>query len=244
VFSAAHLLKARAETFRPRWRGEMRGASFVEHDQGRLRVWQKPRAGERYVIGADVAEGLEHGDFSCADVLRCSDGAQVAQWHGHEDPDRYGDILFDLGNWYNGALIGVERNNHGLTTLTRLRNRGYKRLYVQEDLEHRSGKPTKKLGWQTTDKSKFKIIDQLAAELREGDARIACEDTITEMSTFVIEQTVAGNIRMNAKPGCFDDRVMARAIAGEMLRHAPRQHPATVAADASKPKPDKWAMVR
>jgi hypothetical protein len=32
------------------------------------------------------------------------------------------------------------------------------------------------------------------------------------------------NGRYTAKPGCFDDRVMSRAIAGEMLRHAPTQH--------------------
>ncbi|MBF0456721.1 MAG: hypothetical protein HQK99_02380 [Nitrospirae bacterium] len=32
--------------------------------QGRLKIWEKPMSGHPYVIGADVAEGLEHGDFS------------------------------------------------------------------------------------------------------------------------------------------------------------------------------------
>jgi hypothetical protein len=88
-------------------------------------------------------------------------------------------------------------------------------------LTHRADdKETKKLGWLTTEKSKLKIIDQLSAELRDGGHGIACEETISEMTTFVIDE----NGRYTAKPGCFDDRVMSRAIAGEMLRHAPTQH--------------------
>ncbi|HEX7013172.1 MAG TPA: hypothetical protein VF161_10505 [Steroidobacteraceae bacterium] len=237
IFDRQKLREARAECFRPLYRAEVTlGGSIEKREDGRLLVFREPKAGERYVIGADVAEGLEHGDYSCADVLRYPDGAQVAHWHGHIDPDQFGDVCFALGRWYHDALLGVERNNHGLTTLTRLRNRNYKRLYVQEDLEHRSGKPTKKLGWQTTQKSKCKIIDQLAAEIREGTARISCVDTIREMMTFI--QDEKGKLR--AMDGCHDDRVMARAIAGEMLLHVPRQHQAP----AAQQKADKWGMVR
>jgi hypothetical protein len=89
-------------------------------DGGPLAVWQFPEAGEVYCIGADVAEGLGHGDYSVAQVINASTEEVVAVWHGHIDPDLFGsDVLCDLGDWYNGCLIGVENNNHGLTTLRR-----------------------------------------------------------------------------------------------------------------------------
>ena len=40
-------------------------------------------------------------------------------WHGHIDPDLFGDELYKLGVFYNYAYLGVENNNHGLTTLKR-----------------------------------------------------------------------------------------------------------------------------
>ncbi len=221
VFVATWLDKAEQECFRPRYRADvMTGVGKLnKRDDGALRVWADPKPGERYVIGADVAEGLEHGDFSSADVLRVPDGLQVAQWHGKIDPDRFGDVLGFLGKRYGKTLIGVERNNHGLTTLTSLRNTGYPHIYAQQDIERRSeGHETKKAGWLTTAKSKYKIIDQLAGELRDEDHGLTCQETISEMRTYIVEP----NGSYNAKPGCFDDRVMSRAIAGEMLRAAPR----------------------
>lgn len=228
VFLARLLQAALLECWKPRYRAEIALSlgRFDKADQGRLSVWEEPTPGERYVIGADVAEGLEHGDYSCADVLD-SKGRQVAQWRGHIDPDQYGLVLKWLGKAYNRALIGVERNNHGLTTLKTLQDEGYPHLYVQMDLEHRAeNKQTKKVGWLTTAKSKNKIIDQLSAELRDGEHGIACAETIQEMATFVIDETGS----MGAKPGCYDDRVMARAIAGEMLRAEPMRSAGSVPA--------------
>lgn len=225
AFSARLLNDADQECFNPIMRAEVNLASgkLDPADQGRLRVWEKPKAGKRYVIGADVAEGLEHGDFSCADILEIPSGKQVAQWHGHIDPDMYGEVLYRMGILYNHALIGVERNNHGLTTLKSLRDRNYSKLYVQVDLEHRvDEKETRKVGWLTTHKSKYKIIDQLAAELRDGNHGIFCKETIQEMRTYIIDEEG----RYGAKPGCFDDRVMSRAIAGEIMLNQPTaDHP-------------------
>ncbi|MBF0256031.1 MAG: hypothetical protein HQL47_06140 [Gammaproteobacteria bacterium] len=221
AFEQVWLDAAEGECFLPKYRADVDFAAerLIKRAAGALRVWDEPAPGRRYVIGADVAEGLETGDFSCADVLDSVTGYQVAQWHGHCDPDHFGRILALLGKHYNRALIGVERNNHGLVTLTTLRNSGYPNLYAQQDIERRSeGVETRKLGWLTTSKSKFKIIDQLAAELRDKTHGIACKETISEMRTYVIEE----NGSYNSKPGCHDDRVMARAIAGEVLMSQPR----------------------
>ena len=49
--------------------------------EGPVRIWSLPDPNERYVIGADVAEGLEHGDYSDASVLAVGSGELVAKFH-------------------------------------------------------------------------------------------------------------------------------------------------------------------
>lgn len=220
AFDPTALMNAEMECFTEKYRAEIHMDSKVTRtDEGPLRVWDDPIPGKRYVIGADVAEGLIHGDYSCAQVLSVPDGLQVAEWHGHVDADTFGDILVALGKRYNKAFIGVERNNHGLTTLTTMLHLGYPNMYVQYDIEHRSGhKQTKKFGWLTTRKSKVKIIDTLASELRDGDHGIVSRDLIDEMKRYQIDPDGS----CNAQPGYHDDRLMARAIAGELITYAPR----------------------
>ena len=108
------------------------GPIFEIARKGSLRVWEQPDQGCRYVIGADVAEGLEHGDYSVAQVIEAKSRRVVACYHARVDADLFGsDILYNLGRWYNRALVGVENNNHGLSTVKALARVGYTPLYKQ-----------------------------------------------------------------------------------------------------------------
>ena len=217
VFDPNHTEAALIECFSPSKIYRVSANAITENSMGEFYVWDEPKAGKRYAMGGDVAEGLEHGDFSCLDVVD-EKGLQVAQWHGHVAPDQLGEIANFIGRRYNKALVGIERNNHGLTTLTKLKDLGYPNIFIQEDLERRHGqKETKRMGWLTTSKSKPLIIDHLAALLRDGDAGIACKDTVDEMQSYIIDEKGA----FNARSGGFDDRVMSYAIAQEMVKHLP-----------------------
>ena len=161
----------------------------------------------RYCIGADVAEGLEHGDFSVAQVIEAKTRRVVACYHARVDADLFGsDILFKLGRWYNQALIGVESNNHGLTTNKALNRIYYQPLYRQRSINKIGGQqPTEILGWRTTSITKPLAIDELNRELRDGGLAVYDQTTITELRQFVRE----GDGKMHGSP--FDDRVMALA---------------------------------
>ena len=183
-------------------------------DGGPLSVWAPPEADGVYCIGADVAEGLSYGDYSVAHVIDATNGNVVAMWHGHVDPDLFGsDVLMDLGDWYNGALIGVENNNHGLTTLKALQRTGYRNIYRQRRLASRNPQITEILGWRTTSASKPLAIDELAKALRDGELGLTCSKTVAELRTFIRED----NGRMHGSP--HDDRVMSLAITNQMLKH-------------------------
>jgi hypothetical protein len=194
--------------------------SLYERDvDGRLQVWTMPKKGQRYVIGGDVAEGLAHGDYSSLDVLNEA-GRQVASWHGHCHPKELAHIAKRIAEFYNNAFIGIERNNHGFTTVTHLAEElGYKNVFIERELEKNTKRTLRRYGWLTTSKSKPFIIDNLSMLLREGDAGIRSFETIEEMRRFIVNERGG----YEADTGRCDDRVMSIAIAHEMLRQLPEQ---------------------
>jgi hypothetical protein len=188
--------------------------NYVEDHGGPLRLWEYPSADGRYVIGADPSQGMEHGDYSAAHVINARDGHVVAVWHGRIDPDLFGSsVLAPLGRMYGSALIGVENNNHGLTTLKALYRLHYHPLFMQRSPRYKRSIPTDILGWRTSSISKPLMVDEMNMSLREGSVILWDVDTIGELRTFV--RNVDG--KMTGSP--FDDRTISLCIAGQMLKH-------------------------
>lgn len=199
---------------------------FVAQIDGPLSIWSFPDPNGRYVIGCDVAEGLEHGDYSSVHVINARNGEVCAHWHGRMDPDLLGsDLLFPLGHWYGSALVGVENNNHGLTTLKALQRSKYHPIYMQRSPRYKKSVPTDILGWRTSQISKPIAMDELNKNLRDGTVKIWDAATIAELRTYVRNDAN----KMTGSP--FDDRVISLAIANQMLHHVwlkeyePRREP-------------------
>jgi stalled ribosome alternative rescue factor ArfA len=179
-----------------------------------LKIFEEPAPGKEYVIGGDVAEGLKTGDYSVAEVVEVTTMKTVARWRGHVDPDRFGEILGALGAYYNYALIGVEVNNHGLTTIQKLRDTFYTNLFKRdrgydEDFEE----PTSNLGWKTDVRTKRLMIDGLIRIIREGLNEDKDEIFVEEAFAFVRDDRG----RMNAEEGEHDDTIIAKAIAFQLF---------------------------
>lgn len=219
VFSLDALRKI--ETSAPKWRGYLKTDSKVptfasgwDHlSQDPLRVWEMPDKEGKYVIGADTAQGLEHGDYSSAHVINVRNHEVVAHWHGRIDPDLFGEVLYWLGLWYNNALVGPENNNHGLTTCKTLSQMGYHPIYQARSPKYRKSVPTDVLGWPTTQVTKPLMVDELNKALRGGEMILHDEETIAELRTYVRDS----NGKMSGSP--YDDRVMSLAIANQMLKY-------------------------
>jgi hypothetical protein len=192
-----------------------------------LKVWELPIKRQpgvdgphydaKYVIGVDVSEGKlnkesrkKENDYSVIDVMKASNLQTVARWRGHIDPDLLGGVVNSIGRFYNNALVGVEVNNHGLTTVQSLRNKSYPNLYMRENNEeHRFQERTSLMGWRTDKKTKKIIIDNLAQAIREGDIIDLDVIFIRECMTYIRDDQGY----TNAQEGQFDDTVMAKAIA-------------------------------
>lgn len=179
-----------------------------------LKIWEKPKPYKEYVIGADVAEGLKGGDFSVATVVDVSTMEVVARWRGHCDPDKFGEILGALGTYYNYALIGVEVNNHGLTTVQKLRDTFYTNLYKRDrGYDEEWETPTVNLGWKTDMRTKRLMIDDLIKLVRERVIKDKDIVFINEAFSYVRDERG----RMNAEEGSHDDVVMSTAIAYQLF---------------------------
>lgn len=179
-----------------------------------LKIWEKPQPYKEYVIGADVAEGLKGGDFSVATVVDISTMEVVARWRGHCDPDKFGEILGALGTYYNYALIGVEVNNHGLTTVQKLRDTFYTNLYKRDrGYDEEWETPTINLGWKTDMRTKRLMIDDLIKLVRERVIKDKDIVFINEAFSYVRDERG----RMNAEEGSHDDVVMSTAIAYQLF---------------------------
>lgn len=196
-----------------KWQGQLHNIGqkieLMPSPSGPLRIWSTPKEDRRYVISADVAEGLPDGAWSVCDVLDTSSWEQVAQWRGHCTPSELADVLGDLGAYYNWGTVVPEVNNHGLATCGRLADGGYPNLYVREEK-----KEGVSYGWLTTVKSKIMIINALSHALKSNDIRINSDATLEELKSFVYAET---RDKMEAQAGAFSDCVMSLAIGVAIL---------------------------
>jgi hypothetical protein len=201
---------------------------FQDQDPTPLKIWELPIKADpnkhtpaaSYVIGVDVSEGKlnkeaaeKKNDYSVIDVTRQDTLQTVARWRGHIDPDLLGEVVYALGTFYNNALVGVEVNNHGLTTVQSLRNKFYRNLYMRETSEeHQFQERTAVMGWRTDRKTKPIIINNLQTAIREGDIVDLDITFIRECMTYVRDDQG----HTDAQEGMYDDTVMAKAIALQM----------------------------
>lgn len=211
---------------------------FVGDELGALRVWESPRKGCRYVVAVDVA-GLvtereyearkerDREDASCVQVIEMESGRQVASWHGRVDADELALEVARIGMLFNEGLVAVENTGgYGNGVLLFLdRQFQYPNLFRRRELDTLARGERSSLGWATTAATRPVMLDALRKVLRDAPSVVRCEATVDELRTFVVRP----NGKPQAEPGCFDDRVMALAVA-HIVRLEEYQRPIVLAA--------------
>jgi hypothetical protein len=193
---------------------------------GALQVWLNPMPGRDYCVAVDSAGGGEHGDFAAVQVVELGTGLQCAELRERLRPEELARVSVELAREYAGALIAVERNNHGAAVLAYIETRErYTRVYRQHG----------EAGWLTTSASKPDIVARLQVLLTETPERFMSARLLAECRTFVADERG----RTAAANGSHDDLVMAMAIA-----HAVRAETIARSERASGPRPMHRAAAR
>jgi hypothetical protein len=118
-------------------------------------VYRDPEPDHAYLIGVDLGEGVDGGDYSVAIIIDKVTGEEVAIYHGLIPADLFGYKLDTWGRKYNNAYMAVEINGHGLTTVTALKNKMYPSMYFRPSKFETVGMyNSDKMGWRTTTMTK------------------------------------------------------------------------------------------
>lgn len=203
-------------------------AAFTDAEDGETLVWEEPKAGHPYVIGADTAG--EGSDWFVACVIDNSTGRLVAKYRTRTDEDLFAREVWCLGMWYNQALVGIEANfsTHPIKELSRMR---YPRQFVRQVEDSLTHVVRESLGFKTDRLTRPVIIAELQGIMREHPELIDDEDCLNEMLTFA--RNSKG--RPEAVEGAHDDCVMALAI----TYYVRQQQRATVETRHKRAKWDK-----
>lgn len=203
---------------------------LIRSQTGQLRIWDPPKDGVEYVVGADVSEGkvrdrsavqrrtnINYGDsrpdYSAAVVLELITGLHVASWHGYLSPDLYAGVLAAIGAHYNNALLVPESNGPGVSVISRLTETiGYDNMYVGRLWNVIDLDPNKKqFGFQTNASSRKQLMMHVHSALNSNQLFTRDADLIDELRTMEFDEAGVERARGKNK----DDRVLALALALE-----------------------------
>jgi hypothetical protein len=195
-----------------------------------LRIWKHPEPGHRYAAGGDTSEGVAGGNKSALVIRDIVTLEPVAVLQASLKPEDLGKRSAQLAEKYNRALLAIERNNHGHSTLNTLENVvGYKNLYWHQEYDVKSGTSNQVLGWATTPKSRPIMLDRHREAVEAGEAPLWDERVIGECMTFVKQE--GARVSYAAEDGCQDDLVIADSICLQ-VREAALGSQATVPSSA------------
>ena len=191
---------------------EIKSVSFVEDENGCVKIYRAPEAGRPYVIGGDTAG--EGSDYFVGQVLDNITGRQVAvlrsRYEEGFDEGLYAQQMYCLGTFYNNAMLAIETNfsTHPQKELERL---GYHKFFVREREDSFTGEIVKAYGFRTDRITRPLVLGELQGVVREHPELIVDQVTLEEMLTFVLRDDK--KLRPEAEDGAHDDCVMALAIA-------------------------------
>jgi hypothetical protein len=166
---------------------------------GALQIYLPPIEGKEYLVGVDTAGGGAHGDFAAVQVIELESGMQCAELQQRLGTLALAQVSAELAREYEGAMIAVERNNHGAGVLAYLDSmEHYANVYEQNGLA----------GWLTTAGSKPGMIGIMGALLIESPLMFASKRLLGECRTFIAMEGGA----TGAASGAHDDCLMAMAV--------------------------------
>lgn len=179
----------------------------------KLWTWKEPEGDREYAISADVARG-DGEDYSAFCIMDLNSGEVVATYKDKIKTEQYAELLYDMAELYNKALLIVENNNHGWAVLQKLISMKYSNLFwmdkkTQEIIEGYIDETRTDItpGFPTNVKTRNMLITLLEESIRTQKVKLYCSRTIEEMETFIWE-----NGKAQAKKGKNDDLLMSLAI--------------------------------
>jgi len=181
-------------------------------------VWEQPNYTKDYVVSADVSRG-DGTDYSAFHVMEVEDCKQVAEYRGKISTRDFGNLLVNIAQEYNNALLVIENASIGWAAIQQVIDREYENLfYMSKDLQYvdTQKQMTNKIyrqekqmvpGFTMSTKTRPLVISKLEEFFREKSVKVYSQRLIDELFVFIYNGTKA-----EAMQGYNDDLVMSFGI--------------------------------
>ena len=177
--------------------------------------------GHRYILGADVSEGVRRHNSTIAVIdmdyvfnvggLKINKPKVVAVYASNEiAPDLFAFEIKSGATRFGNCLAVVERNNHGFTTLSKLKEIYYN---IHED-------ENGKLGFQTNSASKPKMMHDIRTAVHEGSIEVVDASLRQEIIGYPATDLNLSSIDEEDETLGHYDRLIALAIAWQIRSRA------------------------
>jgi len=184
-----------------------------------LWIWKPANYSKDYIVCADVARG-DATDYSAFHILEMETLEQVAEYKGAISTRDFGNMLVNIAQEYNEALLVVENNNIGWAAIQQIIDREYPNLfYMSKDLKwvdtqrqvsNKLYRQDKQLvpGFTMSMKTRPLVIAKLEEFFREKLVKVNSRRLIDELFVFIYNGQ-----RAEAMSGYNDDLVISYGIA-------------------------------
>jgi hypothetical protein len=181
-------------------------------------VWEPPNYTKNYLVCADVSRG-DSTDYSAFHVIELEEVKQVAEYKGRISTRDFGNMLVNISNEYNEALLVVENNNIGWAAIQQVIDREYPNLFysskdlkwvdVERQITNKHYREEKKMtpGFTMSMKTRPLVIAKLEEFFREKAVSIYSQRLLDELFVFIYNGSKAEAMR-----GYNDDLVISFGI--------------------------------
>jgi len=178
------------------------------------RLYRIPKKGEKIVVGVDTAEG---GDLSTAVFKSVNKYDSFMVLSGHFSSAEFSPLLMRGCRFIQklvgrAPLVAIERNM-GMSTINYFMETDYPNLYRQEAYDSTVKRYVSRVGWVTTTPTRRKMLDELSMAYNEKQTRVYDQATLDQLLTFIRKRKTG---KPEAEVGCYDDLVIAEAIAHQV----------------------------
>jgi|TARA_B110000902_G_scaffold141918_1_gene163878 hypothetical protein len=202
---------------------EMKSSTCIDPIEKRgidsnLWVWEPADYTKDYIVCADVSRG-DSTDYSAFHVIELESCKQVAEYKGRISTRDYGNMLVNVAQEYNEALLVVENNNIGWAAIQQIIDRDYQNLfYTSKDLKYvdtqrqvhnKHYREEKQMvpGFTMSMKTRPLVIAKLEEFFREKAVEVKSHRLIDELFVFIYNGQKAEAMR-----GYNDDLVLSFAM--------------------------------
>jgi hypothetical protein len=168
-----------------------------------LRVWDKPQQGKIYVLGVDVAKGVEKDSsvIQVFDITSATLTKQVAVYANNlVDPFDFAKKIVEIAKMYNQAYVIVENNTYGHDIC--------RRIYQDFDYDHMY-KSRKENTWGIYSDSRTKPLATsfLKKQIEDSTLLVRDKKTYDEICGFI--EKAPGVYKCESGKNSHDDHVIA-----------------------------------